>query len=148
MAFWNRLTPRASQGTRLFVAALAWTGVGTGLLAAGLHWIFGAASASWLAAIPAALAVGWAKGRFVLAPRAEANARRIVAAGEVRCIGGIFSWASWGLALGMMVGGFFLRRSSIPRPWLGVIYAAVGAALVAASARGWSGWWMHRRDDR
>ena len=144
MNSWRSLTPRASRGTRLFLAALLWTGVGTGLLAAGLRWIFGAPSAAWLAAIPAALVVGWAKGRLVLAPRARANAERIVASGESRCVGGVFPWTSWALALGMMAGGFLLRRSSIPRPWLGVLYAAVGTALVAASAHAWGRWWERR----
>lgn len=130
--------PRVSSRTRLLVAAVLWTAVGSGLLAAGLHWL--AASPAWLASVPVAVAAGWLKGRYVLGPRAEANAQRIVAAPEPRCVGGAFSWGSWTLALGMMVGGAALRHSALPRALLGVLYTAVGAAMVVASARSWSHW--------
>jgi hypothetical protein len=140
MSAWSRFTPRASLGTRLFAAALLWSAIGAGLLAAGLHWLVGAHAAHWLAVLPLAVAAGWLKGRFLLAPRAMANAERIVAAGEPRCVGGVFSWRSWLLALGMMGGGAALRHSPIPRPWLGTLYATVGAALLVASLGGWARW--------
>ena len=34
---------------------------------------------------------------------------------------------------GMMAGGMMLRHSPIPRPYLAVVYAAIGAALLQAS---------------
>ncbi len=140
MGILERVNPKASRRTRLLLAALMWTAIGTGLLVAGLHWLLGARSAAWLAAFPVALVAGWAKGRFVLAPRAEANALRIIRAGEERCVGGVFSWASWGIALFMMAGGIALRRSPLPRPWLGLLYSAIGAALLAASLKSWDHW--------
>jgi hypothetical protein len=140
MSAWHRFTPRASLGTRLLLAAMLWSAIGAGLLAAGLHWLLGAHAARWLGVLPLAMAVGWFKGRFLLLPRAAANANRIVAAGEPRCVGGVFSWKSWLLALGMMAGGAALRRSPLPRPWLGALYATVGAALVIASLGGWARW--------
>jgi hypothetical protein len=140
----RRYAPRASCRARLLLAAVLWTGVGTGLALAGLFWIFDARSAPWLAATPVALLAGWVKGRFVLGPRAGANARRIVEAGDGRCLGGAFSWGSWGIALAMMIGGIFLRRSSIPRPWLGLLYTAVGTGLIAASTASWTRWRAYR----
>ena len=147
MSFLQQYAPRASCRARLLVAALLWTGIGTGLAAAGLYWIFGARSAVWLAATPVAVLAGWLKGRFVLGPRAGANARRIVEAGDGRCLGGAFSWGSWGLALGMMIGGILLRRSPIPRPWLGLLYTAVGTGLLAASTASWTRWRRFRAED-
>ena len=140
MTFAERIAPRASRRTRLLVAAFVWTGIGAGLLAAGLRWTFLADSNVWRAALPAALALGWFKGRYVLAPRAASNAQRIVATAESRCIGGVFSWGSWAFALAMMLLGITLRHSPIPRPWLGQLYAAVGTALVVAGAGGWRRW--------
>jgi MFS family permease len=140
MTLVQRLAPRASRRTRLLVAALVWTGIGIGLLAAGLRWTFLAPSAAWRAALPIALAVGWLKGRYVLAPRAAANASRILASAESRCIGGAFSWGAWLFAVGMMLLGITLRHSLVPRPWLGLLYAAVGTALVVAGAGGWRRW--------
>ena len=145
MRDWHRFTPRTSLRTRLFLAALLWSAIGAGLLSAGLHWLWGAHAVRWLAVLPLAMAAGWFKGRFLLAPRAAANAARIVAAGEPRCVGGVFSWRSWALALGMMAGGMLLRHSALPRPWLGVLYATVGAALLVASLGGWARWWEYTR---
>ena len=137
----RELTPRASRRVRLAVAAFMWSGIGVGLLAAGLHWLVAAGSKGWLVAIPFAVAAGWMKGRFLLMPRAAANAARIVALDDARCLGGAFSWPSWLLAAGMMVGGATLRHSSLPRPWLGCLYTTVGTALLAS---GW-GSWLHWR---
>ena len=66
--------------------------------------------------------------------------RRILTAGEARFIGGVFSAGSWALVLVMMLLGNGLRRSSLPRPWLGLIYAAVGIALIQASLVSWRYW--------
>ncbi len=140
MTLLQRIAPRASRRTRLWVAAFVWTGIGAGLLVAGLRWTFLAGSNTWRAVLPVALAAGWLKGRYVLAPRAAANASRILASAESRCIGGVFSWGSWVFALAMMLLGVTLRHSPIPRPWLGQLYAAVGMALVVAGAGGWRRW--------
>jgi hypothetical protein len=117
-----------------------WTGIGIGLLAAGLRWTFLAPSGAWSAALPIALAVGWLKGRYVLAPRAASNASRILASAESRCIGGAFSWGAWAFAASMMLLGISLRHSPVPRPWLGLLYAAVGTALLVAGIGGWRRW--------
>jgi len=140
MTFVQRIAPRASRRTRLLVAALVWTGIGIGLLAAGLRWTFLAPSTAWRVALPLALVAGWLKGRYVLAPRAASNASRIVASAESRCIGGAFSWGAWLFAAGMMLLGYSLRHSPVPRPWLGLLYAAVGTALVVAGLGGWRRW--------
>ncbi len=147
MSSWRRFTPRASLSTRLLLAALLWSSIGVGLMAAGLHWLVGAHATRWLAVLPLAMAVGWFKGRYLLAPRAAANAERIVAAGEPRCVGGVFSWRSWALALGMMAGGALLRHSPLPRHWLGALYSTVGAALFVASFGSWARWWEFARVD-
>jgi hypothetical protein len=146
VSFLERFNPRASLKTRLLLAASVWTAIGGGLLSAGVHWIIASRSAVWIAALPVALLAGWLKGRFVLAPRADANTARILAAGNDRCVGGVFSWRGWGLAACMMVGGIVLRHSPIPRPWLGFVYSAVGAALLEASLGGWRTWRRFSRE--
>ena len=115
------------------------------MLATGLYWI-SAAPARWAAAaLGVALIVGFLKGRFLLARGAEANARRILAAGDGRFIGSVFSAGSWALVVMMMFLGNRLRDSSLPRPWLGLIYTAVGVALVRASLVSWGHWRRKRR---
>jgi hypothetical protein len=132
--------PRASRGTRLLIASLIWTSVGIGLLVTGLHWLLAHTSPLWIAAIPLAALLGAMKGNLVLRPRADANAQRILDSPDTLCIGGAFSWSSWGIALSMMLMGVLLRRSALPRTWLGLIYTAAGAALLTASAGSWKCW--------
>lgn len=136
----ERIVPRTSRRTRLFVATFVWTGVGLGLLIAGLRWTFLAPSIGWRLALPLALVVGWVKGRFVLAPRATRNATRILHSSESVCVGAAFSWGAWALAGSMTLLGIGLRHSALPRPWLGLLYAAVGTALLTAGAGGWQRW--------
>jgi hypothetical protein len=114
--------------------------VGLGLFTAGVVWLSGA-RAGWLAAgLAAAVLVGWIKGRFLLARRAAANARRIEASPERAALFSFFAPAAWGLVLVMMATGALLRRSALPRPWLGALYAAIGVALLSASLTAWRHW--------
>ena len=129
----------ASRRTRLLLAALVWTLVGLGLLTAGFLWLAPVPRQVRALALGVALLVGWLKGRL-LAPRAAANARRIEASAERASIVGFFAPSAWGLVLVMMAGGALLRRSPLPRPWLGALYAAVGVALLSASRAAWRHW--------
>jgi len=122
------------------LAALVWTLVGGGLLAAGARWTVAGRGANGWAVLGIALVVGWLKARFILAGRAAENARRIVAAGEGRCLGGVFAWSAWLFVLAMVAVGYVLRHSAVPRYWVGAIYAAVGFGLVLASLGTWSRW--------
>jgi hypothetical protein len=132
------LVPAASVRARLLLAAGVWTAVGCGLVVAGVRWtVLSADPPRSVVGLAAAILVGALKGRFVLARRARANARRIRRAGEVRCIGGAFTWPMWGVAAAMIAVGFALRHSPLPRYWLGLIDVAVGAALAGASLVVW-----------
>lgn len=140
MEFLRRLSSHASRRTRLCLAAATWSGVGLTLFVLGVHWVllspFGW---DWAAGL-GALAVGWAKGRFVLARAAEANARRIEGSDHHRFIGAAFSVGMWAMAVAMMALGAWLRHSHLSRFWLGLIYVAVGTALVLGSLVSWSHW--------
>jgi hypothetical protein len=144
----ERFKPAASIRSRLCLAALIWTVVGGGLLAAGARWTVAGRGLTGWAVLGMALVVGWLKARFVLAGRAADNARRIVAAGEDRCLGGVFAWSAWLFVLAMVAVGYLLRHSDVPRLWVGAIYAAVGLGLVLASLRTWSRWRALARQDQ
>jgi hypothetical protein len=134
--------PAASRSTHLLAAALMWSLVGLGLLIAGILWILRSGSPWAPPMIVLAGLLGWFKARFVLSRTAERTVRRIEERGDGRCLGGFLSWKSWLLVAGMMLLGRFLRHSSLPLLWRGLIYAAIGAALFLASRRIWA----HRKD--
>ncbi|HEX6852784.1 MAG TPA: hypothetical protein VF139_15410 [Candidatus Polarisedimenticolaceae bacterium] len=135
-----------SRRHRLLFGAIVWSGVGLGLGLAGTRWLVlhggGWRWPSWAAAV----AVGIAKGHFLLAPRAAANARRIAASDRVRPLTEAFSGAAWMLVAGMMALGWTLRHSGISWGIVGWIYAAVGTALLTGSRQAWLGWAREGRE--
>jgi hypothetical protein len=141
MARWaawaERWKPAAGVRAHLVAAAGLWSVVGLGLAAAGLVWCSRVALPWSLVLAAAGLAAGLVKGRFVIRRVAEKNAARIIARGDGHCLGGFLSVKTWLLVAAMMVSGMALRRSAVPRPVLGVVYSAVGTALLAGSIILW-----------
>jgi len=137
----SALKPSSSARTQLFLAALVWTCVGTGLSAAGANWCVGAVATPWnIVLIAGGLTLGFLKGEFVIAKTARKSASRIIGRGDGMCLGGVFSWKTWLLVFVMMGSGAALRRSAMPRSVLGVLYVGIGAALIWASRIYWRAW--------
>jgi hypothetical protein len=128
--------------TLVLASAMTWSAVGIGLAGAGLAWTLRSAASGSAAAGSLALAgaVGLAKGRWVLAPRATANVRRIAGASGRRPIVSFFSPLAWGLVAAMMALGWVLRHSGVPKDVLGPVYAAVGSALLVGALPTWRAW--------
>jgi hypothetical protein len=107
---------------------------------AGSIWIR-TARPPWIPVIAtSAIALGFLKARFVLNRSARRVTDRIESRGDGRCIGGFLSWKTWLLVVAMILLGRLLRLSPLPRPILGLIYAAIGFALLAASRLLWARW--------
>ncbi len=139
----ERYKPAASARTHLLLAAVLWTAVGTGLLSFGGRWAWAgrASYPGWL--LPLAGAAGAAKGYFVLTRSAGRIARRIQARGDGRCLGGFISPLTWGLVVLMMGTGYVMRQGLMPRAVVGLLYVAIGVALLIGSARLWGAWRRH-----
>ncbi len=133
----ERFKPAASRRIHLFVAGLMWTLVGLGLAAAGIVWCLGAGLPNAFFYLIPGVLVGMLKGVFVLSRAARRSAERIESRGDGVCLGGFISWGSWGLVLVMMGTGVLLRHSALPRAWLGLIYTAIGSALLTGSRVFW-----------
>ncbi len=132
--------PRASRSSRLAAAALLWTLVGLGLVAAGA-WF--AMKAGWKTAVPAILSglvFGLFKWWLLLAKMARGNAFRIESGPRTAWLGAAFSPSSWGIAGFFMVTGLVLRRSALPLSIIGCVYVAAGFGLLVASFSGWRAW--------
>ena len=125
--------PRTSRSVRLVLAALIWTLVGLGLLLAGFRL-------AGLAASLAGLALGYLKGRYLLAGMARVNAARIVSGPGRASIFTAFPLSSWGIAAFFMALGLVIRRSGLPSALVGFVYVAAGFGLLVASCSGWLAW--------
>ncbi len=143
MSLAQSLKPAAAARTHLLLAALLWTTVGGVLLVLGARWAL-AVRLWWMAPVLAmAVAVGALKAEYVLAHAARRAIERIRARGDGRCIGGFLSIRTWLFVLLMMALGYALRHGLAPKPAVGVLYVAVGTALLLAARRFWLAW-LHR----
>lgn len=134
----ERWKPSAAARTHLLAAALLWTVVGTGLATAGLRWCFQSSGPSPFGLAGAGVLAGLAKGRFALSRTALRSAARIARRGDGKCLGGFLSWRTWLFVFAMMGLGATLRHSAAPRWVLGVVYTAVGTALLWGSRVFWA----------
>lgn len=82
----------------------------------------------------------WRQGFFIIHKFAERNTARLIARGDGRCLGSFLSAKTWLLVALMRTSGILLRRSAVPRPVFGVIYTAVGTALLAGCLPLWQAW--------
>ena len=127
------------KSTSIKIVGIIWFLVGAGLSIAGILWILKLGLGPKLALIVAvSLSVGLLKGKFILQKVALKYHKR---ADEISFTKkDIFTgWAKilgvkGFLLIGIMIAmGRFLRSTPIDRPILGLIYLAVGIALVYAS---------------
>ncbi len=130
------LKPSASYRVQLFLAAFAWTAVGVMLLSFGTNWLWGQDLMYIALALALALGLGVLKARTAMRKAARRAIGRIRQR-DGKCVAGFFSWKMWLVALFMMAMGQALRHSPIPRHYLGVVYIAVGVALVLGSIFIW-----------
>jgi hypothetical protein len=129
--------PGVSIRTHLFLAALIWSVVGFFLLTNGFVLI-SLHDRLWYAV--AGLILGTAKTFFILDRVARKNIKRIKEFEDKVCIGSVYSWKTWILVAGMIVLGRFLRTTVLPGEVIGLVYTAVGWALMLASRLLWLAW--------
>lgn len=137
------ITPAAPARLHLLTAALAWTVVGTTLMLLGIEWAGDGQPNHAAPLLGLAVTAGVLKSRFMLDRVARRIVGRIRRRGDGRCIGGFLSPRSW-FFLGAMVGcGRLLRASPLPHTAVGVIYVAVGTALLVSARAFWFAWQRH-----
>ena len=104
----------------------------------------------WLAApshpvfLLAAIGLGSLKSFFLLDRITRRTVHRIRYFNDNTCLGAVYSWKSWLLVLVMIVAGVLARHFCTPGPVLGMLYLAIGWALLFSSRLGWLAFWHER----
>jgi len=130
--------PGVKKKTHLLLAACIWPIVGFMLSFRGLNWIIGS---GYLWFILVGIVIGSLKSYFILDRAAKKGIDRILLFGDNTCIGAVYSIKTWGMVLGMMGMGIYLRSSSIPPQFLGTLYLAIGWGLIMSSRHAWLSWY-------
>jgi hypothetical protein len=126
-----RLTAR--QLSRLAFAL--WLVGGVFLLSRGALWLFGSGETTLMLGVGTvlALAIGFAKGKFVLSKTSNRNIERLCQLTEPQRPIHVYSVRSW-VTIGIMVLiSVSLWLFQVPDFWRGSVNLAVGAALIMSS---------------
>ena len=125
----RKFTPSVNKSVLVLLAGIMWCAVGILLLSYSVSWLkplsfrhrelFFAAGA--LAAIPI--------HHFGFSRIAGKNLDRLLPLAEKRCVFSFMTWRSYIIVMIMITMGIALRHSAIPKPWLSVLYTAIGLAL-------------------
>ena len=132
-----RYKPGVSIRTHLLFAALIWTVVGFFLLTNGFVLVL-VEDHLWYGF--AGLLLGTAKAFFILDRMARKNMKRIKEFEDKACFGSVYSLKTWFMVAAMIVMGRILRTTILPGEIIGLIYTAVGLALMLSSRLMWIEW--------
>ncbi len=132
-AFVARFNPVVPRNWLLVLAGLMWSAVGILLCSYALTWVTHPATTIAMALGLLGLAISVAINYWGFSKLARKNIDRIMAYEDRACAFAFQAWKGYLIIAIMMAGGMMLRHSAIPRPYLAVIYAAIGAALLQAS---------------
>lgn len=128
-----RLNPALSKKWLLVLAGAMWSGVGILLLHYAFTWLIQPVSAINLLLGVLGVLISILANRFQFSKLAGKNITRILALNHKACIFAFQAWKGYLIIVIMVTGGILLRNSSIPKPYLAVVYAAIGGALLQAS---------------
>jgi hypothetical protein len=131
--FLTKYNPTISKYWLLVLAGVMWSGIG--LLLSGFALSWWTAAPSWTLLLLAILGFGssWGVYRFGFSKIARKNIARILRYEEKACLFSFQAWSGYLIIAIMMTGGIVLKASPIPKPWLAVVYAAVGGGLFLSS---------------
>ena len=121
----------------MLVAAIVWSSVGTLLLCRGVQILIVRGQLMWSAV---ALVIGLIKARLILDRAATKISERIGRLKERSCLGAMYSWKTWTWVVLMIIVGRLLRIPLLPILVLGVIYTAIGVAIIFSSRILWQHW--------
>ena len=133
----QRYKPGVSIRSHLLLGALIWTVVGFFLLTNGFVLV-SLENHLWYGLI--GLLLGTAKAFFIIDRLARKNIKRIKEFEDKVCFGSVYSLKTWFMVVAMIALGRFLRTTVFPGEIVGLIYTAVGCALMLSSRLMWIEW--------
>lgn len=131
----EKYKPATNKNLLLLLAGMAWVGVGIMLLVLAFFWLAAAAQINIYLFGGAGVVLALLVHHFGFLRVVDKNLKRIMPMKGKKCLFSFITWKSYLLIILMMTMGITLRHSPIPKPYLAIIYTAIGLALVLSSFR-------------
>lgn len=131
----KKFDPAVDKKFLVALSGLMWSSVGIMLCNLAVRWLLQSAArpGTWYGAAGIMLAL--MIHHFGFLKLVDRNIARILAKEGKVCIFGFQPWKSY-LMIAVMIGmGTVLRHSSLPRPYLAIIYIGMGGAMFLSSIR-------------
>jgi hypothetical protein len=131
----DRFKPAVEKRVLILLSGVMWIAVGTMLLNFAYGWLAGEGGGVAFVLAAAGLCVSLAIHHFGFLKVVDKNLGRILPMQGKRCVFAFQSWKSYLIIVVMIGMGIGLRHSSIPKPYLAVLYIGIGMGLILSSVR-------------
>ena len=119
----------------ILAAGLMWVGVGTLLLSFSYSWLHSYHDGSTYIFALTGVIAGLVIHHFGFLKIVDRNLDRILLMQGRQNIFYFMAWKSYFIVVIMVTMGIFLRHSSIPKPYLSILYTGIGLSLILSSIR-------------
>jgi hypothetical protein len=127
--------PGVPKSVLLLVAGGVWIVAGVMMNWLSITWLQAESGESALAALAVGLSAALVIHYFGFRRLVERNLARIIPMEGKRCVFSFVPGKSYLLIMVMVLMGFLLRHSRIPKLYLAGLYTAIGTALILSSVR-------------
>ena len=130
---WRKFSPAVPKQWLLIIAGLMWSGVSFLLLKYAVTWLSHPLTVINIFLGLLGVLISIAANTYQFSGLAKKNIDRILAMNSSVCLFAFQAWKGYLIIAIMITGGILLRNSAIPKPYLAVVYAAIGGALLQGS---------------
>lgn len=129
----SRLNPALPKKWLLILAGVMWSGVGVMLLRYAIIWLTHPLSTTSVLLGSLGAMISIAVNRMMFSVLAGKNIERILSFKDKACVFSFQAWKGYMIIPIMITAGLLMRNSAFPKPYLAVVYATIGGALLQAS---------------
>jgi uncharacterized membrane protein len=131
----SKYDPAVDKKFLVALSGIIWTVVGLALCTLAVKWLSQTPAKSVLVLGLAGIILSLLIHHFGFLKIVDKNIARIMAKEGKVCIFGFQPWKSYLLIMVMIVMGMTLRNSTVPKPYLAIIYIGFGGAMLLSSLR-------------
>ena len=131
----KKFKPAVDKRVLLFLAGLMWIGVGTMLLSFSYSWLYTSQNGGSFVFVGLGVAAALLIHHFGFLKIVDTNLRRILPMEGKKCVFSFMTWKSYIIVAVMATMGILFRNSSIPKPYLSILYTGIGLSLILSSIR-------------